>query len=246
MKKLKEEKGLTLVALIITIVVLLILAVVAIGAVQDSNIIGHAQNAAGSYNQAKGNEVDTLTKYEEEIEKYVPVSKEKEYKFTLNQLGDWTVYKTYQGFLFDSDTAWNFIGEDLSKNTDYIFNIGAEEALSLKSSNSDIYSMPKGYLTQGQVPEETKYLVVVEQIEEGLLIYFRTKESDSAVSENPTRDDQITYEDFIELYGDVEFTFEKVNETIKKTERYNINSINNNGSSVINFSRSSNWYTRKN
>ena len=60
MKKLKEEKGITLVALIITIVVLLILAVVAIGAVHDSKIIAHAQNAAGSFNQAKDNEVSEL------------------------------------------------------------------------------------------------------------------------------------------------------------------------------------------
>lgn len=72
MKKFKKEKGITLVALIITIVVLLILAVVAIGAVQDSNIIAHAQNAATSYNQAKANEVDFLEKYENEIDKYLP------------------------------------------------------------------------------------------------------------------------------------------------------------------------------
>ena len=76
MNKIKKEKGITLVALIITIVVLLILAVVAIGAVKDSNIIGYAQNAAGSYNQAKANEVDALTKYEQEIEKYVPGEKQ--------------------------------------------------------------------------------------------------------------------------------------------------------------------------
>ena len=45
----KKNTGITLVALIITVVVLLILAVVAIGAVKDSNIIGHAQDAATGY-----------------------------------------------------------------------------------------------------------------------------------------------------------------------------------------------------
>ena len=88
MKKLKEEKGITLVALIITIVVLLILASVAIGTVRDSDIIGYAQNAAGSFNQAKANEVDTLTKYEEEIEKYVPGDKKEDTGEEKVYLGD--------------------------------------------------------------------------------------------------------------------------------------------------------------
>ena len=72
MKKFKEEKGITLVALIITIVVLLILAAVAIGTVQDSKIIPRSQNAAESFNQAKDNEIAYLTGYEETINKYVP------------------------------------------------------------------------------------------------------------------------------------------------------------------------------
>lgn len=43
---------------------------VTIGTLQESNIIGHAQNAAGSFNQAKANEVDDLAKYEAELKKY--------------------------------------------------------------------------------------------------------------------------------------------------------------------------------
>ena len=72
MKKFKKQKGITLVALIITIVVLLILAMVAIGAVQESNIIGHAQNAAGSYNQAKNNEITEIASAEGILDKYSP------------------------------------------------------------------------------------------------------------------------------------------------------------------------------
>ena len=75
MKKLKEEKGITLVALIITIVVLLILAAVAIGTIKNSDIIGYAKNAAGSFNQAKNNELDELAKYEAELDKYAPGEK---------------------------------------------------------------------------------------------------------------------------------------------------------------------------
>lgn len=49
MKKTKMEQGITLIALIITIVVLLILAVVSIGAINESKIIKHAQNASTTY-----------------------------------------------------------------------------------------------------------------------------------------------------------------------------------------------------
>ena len=55
MKKFKKEKGITLVALIITIVVLLILAVVTINSIQGDGVIKYAQNAADDYT-AKANE----------------------------------------------------------------------------------------------------------------------------------------------------------------------------------------------
>ena len=70
MNKLKKEKGITLIALIITIVVLLILAVVAIGAAQDSNIVGYAQNAAGQYEEGKAIENNTIAGYENLLSQY--------------------------------------------------------------------------------------------------------------------------------------------------------------------------------
>ena len=72
MKKTKFEKGITLIALIITIVVLLILAVVTIGAVQDSGIIGHAQNAASGYNDEKSKEESAISGYESLIDSKLP------------------------------------------------------------------------------------------------------------------------------------------------------------------------------
>ena len=72
MKKQKTQKGITLIALIITIVVLMILAVVAIGAVQDSDIIGHAEDAATKYNTAAKKEEDELNNYIKEIESKIP------------------------------------------------------------------------------------------------------------------------------------------------------------------------------
>lgn len=66
------QKGITLIALIITIIVLLILAVVTIGSIQNSNIITYAQNAEGDYNQAKVDEESTIDGYESLIESNLP------------------------------------------------------------------------------------------------------------------------------------------------------------------------------
>ena len=72
MKKAKLEKGITLIALIITIVVLLILAVVTIGAIQESKIITHAQNASDSYTIAQEKERIGLALSEWNIEDAIP------------------------------------------------------------------------------------------------------------------------------------------------------------------------------
>ena len=67
MKKTKTQKGITLIALIITIVVLMILSVVTINSVKDGGIITHAQNAATAYNKAQTDEMAALDKYADQI-----------------------------------------------------------------------------------------------------------------------------------------------------------------------------------
>ena len=67
MKLTKNEKGITLVALIITIIVLLILAVVSIRAIKDGGILSKTQTAKEIYLNAKQNELDILKSYEKNI-----------------------------------------------------------------------------------------------------------------------------------------------------------------------------------
>ena len=67
MKKTRMQKGITLIALIITIIILLILAVVTIGSIKNSNIITYAQNASTDYEKAKNDEEDILSGYESTI-----------------------------------------------------------------------------------------------------------------------------------------------------------------------------------
>ena len=74
-QKLKEYKGITLVALIITIIVLLILAVVAISAVIGNGILNHAQNAKTKYSDAQKNEQTILQGYIEYLDESQLASK---------------------------------------------------------------------------------------------------------------------------------------------------------------------------
>ena len=72
MNKTRLQKGITLIALIITIVVLLIIAVVTIGVVQESGIIRHAQDAESEYTAKKGEEESIISGYESLIESNLP------------------------------------------------------------------------------------------------------------------------------------------------------------------------------
>ena len=72
------NKGITLVALIITIVILLILAAVAINAVKGDGIISHAKNAKTDYTKAQANEQALLKEYEKDIEDGITGGKKEE------------------------------------------------------------------------------------------------------------------------------------------------------------------------
>ena len=61
----KQEKGITLIALIITIVILIILAGVAIGAINNNNLIGYASEAANRFKDKQNKENTILTEYED-------------------------------------------------------------------------------------------------------------------------------------------------------------------------------------
>ena len=69
MKKInRNEKGITLIALVVTIVVLLILATVTINMTMNSNgIFGRAKNATDTYKKAEANEVSSLNGIDDAI-----------------------------------------------------------------------------------------------------------------------------------------------------------------------------------
>ncbi len=69
---LKADKGITLVALIITIIVLLILAGVSISMVLgDNGLINKAQNSVNTYDNSAGKENNTLFNIENKFDQYL-------------------------------------------------------------------------------------------------------------------------------------------------------------------------------
>lgn len=69
---MKAEKGITLVALVITIIVLLILAMVSISIVSQQGLFDRASNAATTYNKAAEDEQLNVNYAENLIDKYSP------------------------------------------------------------------------------------------------------------------------------------------------------------------------------
>lgn len=69
---MKAQKGITLVALVITIIVLLILAMVSISIVNQQGLFDRANNAATTYNKAAEGEQANITAAENIIDNYSP------------------------------------------------------------------------------------------------------------------------------------------------------------------------------
>lgn len=69
-KRLGNQGGITLIALIITIIVMLILVTVTVRVAIDTNLFGHAKNAIDKYSDSEKNDADAINGYVKEIEKY--------------------------------------------------------------------------------------------------------------------------------------------------------------------------------
>ena len=109
--KLKQTKGITLIALIITIIVLLILATVSIRLIMNNGIIGKAESAVKTYSEAEEDEKEQLLQQEYEMAKFegkTPVTYgeykiEKELKEKYGQdikIGDYVNYDEGNGYTY--------------------------------------------------------------------------------------------------------------------------------------------------
>ena len=70
-KKIKNNNGITLVALVISIIILLILATISIQALTNTGLFAKAQEAKEKTQNAEENQAKTLNEYEDELNKYI-------------------------------------------------------------------------------------------------------------------------------------------------------------------------------
>ncbi len=71
MKKYKSQRGITLIALVITIIILLILAGISIAALTNQGLFKNAKEAQNATQKAEGEQGKVLNEYEDEINKYL-------------------------------------------------------------------------------------------------------------------------------------------------------------------------------
>ena len=90
MKKYKSQRGITLIALVITIIILLILAGISIAALTNQGLFKNAKEAQNATQKAEEEQGKTLNEYEDEINKYLENDDKKEEKL-IDKINDGTI-----------------------------------------------------------------------------------------------------------------------------------------------------------
>lgn len=88
----KFNKGITLVALVITIIILLILATISIQSLTNTGLFAKAQEAKEKTKNAAENQAKTLNEYEDELNKYVSGTTQTQKLADKVKVGDYVTY----------------------------------------------------------------------------------------------------------------------------------------------------------
>ena len=91
-KTLKNAKGITLVALVITIIILLILATISIQSLTNTGLFKNAEKAREETNKATEDQEKRLNEYEDEINKYVSGTTQTQKLADKVKVGDYVTY----------------------------------------------------------------------------------------------------------------------------------------------------------
>jgi len=116
MKKTNGQKGITLVALVITIIILLILATISIQALTNTGLFQKANEAKEKTKNATENQATILNEYEDELNKYISGNVK-----TLQADGSWNSSKKVNSpQLMEGMTGiyWDESGKEVEVNVD--------------------------------------------------------------------------------------------------------------------------------
>lgn len=130
-EKLKNKKGITLIALIITIIILLILTVVSIQLIINGGIVSKAEKGANEYSKSEADEQAQLLQAEYEMAKYEGKTTGSftdyilDTKYNGAKIGDTVNYDEGIGFTYTTDTSKGIggsVGEKDSTTGKYLLN----------------------------------------------------------------------------------------------------------------------------
>ena len=183
MEKFRVEKGITLIALIISIIILLILAVVTIGNMTNRDIITYAQNASRDYTTKKDEEKTEINKYEDFLEsEKLGMGKEK-ISATESYVGyyaDIDADGTVDGIIY-ADLAVGGSGQYGESDEDTV--TGGKYEITKKENLNNYYISQKSYKVNGF--EEKAVISPIEKVEENDRFYVMTL-TNFKVGENET------------------------------------------------------------
>jgi len=186
-EKFKNEKGITLIALIITIIILVILAAVSIRAVYEMGIVGYAINGTQQYVERAKEENQMLDETGRRIED--AVSKVKEIQGGNGESG------TTPNNPSEPETPAGLTpGKRADEKTTYTTGTGATEYTAV---------IPAGWTVSGKTGDPTTKVGDETTIDTGLVIYYIPKTGDGAMT-----DEQIAA---------IDWTDSTVTENLRKT-----------------------------
>ena len=165
-KVLNKEKGITLIALVITIIVLLILAGVSISMLSgDNGILRQAAKSREDTEEAQQNEINTLSDIESLIDRYANGEKTIVSEVKPENYGDTVIgYTVNEGEYQVSD--WKVFYNDGSNvwlmSSDYIM-LDNETASSVNANYKDGYSLYWGGNYTNNLKDTTKWTAYVDE-----------------------------------------------------------------------------------
>ena len=136
------------------------------------------------------------------------------YSFTLNELGTYTKDTGDSAFYFKLSNVWSAVGADLSENSDYHYQLSGTNYFILESNNEkfiDIMGITAGIFS---IAEENEIGVTSYIDGEDLWVKIVGSDGSDLLVASPS-EGQMTHEEFMELYGNVEFSFVKVSDYLQ-------------------------------
>ena len=149
MLKDRENKGITLVALVVTIVILLILAGISISTLTNTGIFQKAKDAKGGSENAEKEQKQTLSEYEKELNKYTAQELTDDKINKVLSETENIVLKDANGNIFTLPAGFKVVVNDDTGNAKTVDKgIVIEDATDLATKGSQFVWVPVGTITK--------------------------------------------------------------------------------------------------